>query len=312
MRRSDTPTAKDDEERAQVEGELAKGMLAELKPLIDKGICREPFTVRASKEKTTDDAKLVHWCRHGEAWHNFLALLHKRCNMDGRPYGFAEGKDSHLTPRGRTQAAALREKARKLGTQLVVVSPLARATKTALIAFDHLEGKVPFVAQELCREISGVNPCDARQTRTEAKKDFPLVDYSLLASDEDDHFNADRRESKEALCNRSYGFLDWLRGRTETEIAVCTHSSFLFALFNVVLKTDDMPGTELAAWFGTGQMRSVYLSFEGGRLQGEAAADAAQQRQGGRNRARKRTRDSTDSQGSPETTQRTALVHAQT
>ena len=234
----------------------AAGMLDELKPLIGV-ICREPFTVRASVEKPADrpGAKLVHWFRHGEAYHNLLASIHRKQKMDGHPYGFAEGKDAPLTPLGCEQADALRKHAMtaKLNPQLVVVSPLARATKSGRIAFDHLVGKVPFLAHELCREISGINPCDARQTRTEAKKDFPFVDYSLLESDRDDYFNAGHREPKEVLCNRGYKFLDWLRTRPETEIAVCTHSSFLFALFNVVLKTDDMPGAGLAAWFGTGQ-----------------------------------------------------------
>merc|ERR1719433_2443785 len=179
------------------------------------------------------------------------------------PYARPELHDPPLTSVGRDQAAALCPEARTLSPTLVVVSPLARATKTALIAFDHLVGSVPFVAHEFCREISGVNVCDSRRSVTEAKKDFPAVDYSLMPADADEYFQPDVRETTDVLAKRAYQFLEWLRTRDESEIAVGTHSAFLFAMLNVAVVTDDEEkGTGLAAWFAAGEMRSAWMWFE--------------------------------------------------
>jgi len=249
-----------------VDTKHAQDQLERAKPLIGK-ICREPFIARASFEKPTDrpDAKLIHWIRHGQAFHNLFAELYKEHGIPGDAYSRPEAFDPPLTTLGRKQAAALCDRARDLNPQLVVVSPLARATKTALIAFDHLIGKVPFIAHELCREVAGTSPCDSRQSVTDAKKDFPVVDYSLMKSDVDDYGLPDWREDCETMSKRAYEFVQWLWERKETEIAVGTHSSYLFALFNVTLVTDDEGGTGAAAFFATGEMRSVWLWLEDAR-----------------------------------------------
>ena len=104
-----------------------------------------------------------------------MADIYREHGIEGKPYARSELLDPPLTSVGREQAAALCAEARTLSPTLVVVSPLARATKTALLAFDHLVGRVPFVAHELCREISGVNSCDARRSASEAKKELPFT-----------------------------------------------------------------------------------------------------------------------------------------
>ena len=73
------------------------------------------------------------------------------------------------------------------------------------------------------------------------------------------------REDHRALAQRGYEFLAWLKGREEKEIAVGTHSAFLFALLNVAVVTDEAErGTGVASWFAAGEMRSVWMWFEDG------------------------------------------------
>eukprot|EP00316_Scyphosphaera_apsteinii_P009919 CAMPEP_0119319626 /NCGR_PEP_ID=MMETSP1333-20130426/49900_1 /TAXON_ID=418940 /ORGANISM="Scyphosphaera apsteinii, Strain RCC1455" /LENGTH=256 /DNA_ID=CAMNT_0007326081 /DNA_START=16 /DNA_END=786 /DNA_ORIENTATION=- len=240
----------------------AKSHLQKLGPFIGT-ICRSPFVAKASSQKpVAAGAKLTHWIRHGQGFHNLIADLYREHGVDGSPYMNAALQDPPLTAIGRHQAEALCTHAEALLPGLVVVSPLARATKTALIAFDHLVGKVPFLAHELCREISGVNSCDQRRRVTEMAKDFPAIDYSLLESDADDFFQPDRRETQEELAKRGYQFLAWLRTREEAEVAIGTHSAFLFSLLNAAVVMEEADGTGLAAWFAAGEMRSLWIWFE--------------------------------------------------
>ena len=44
-----------------------------------------------------------------------------------------------------------------------------------------------------------------------------------------------------------------------TSVQVASHSAFLLAIFNAVFLTDDAAA---CTWFGTGEMRSVLLTFE--------------------------------------------------
>ena len=76
-----------------------------------------------------------------------------------------------------------------------------------------------------------------------------------MPSDEDAFFDPAVRESQAALAERGYAFLAWLRSREEGEVAVGTHSAFLFALLNAAVVADDEPGTGLRAWFAAGELR---------------------------------------------------------
>lgn len=52
-------------------------------------------------------------------------------------------------------------------------------------AFGHLYGdpKVRWVATELVREVNGLHACDKRRAVSEAKFDFPHIDFSLIPHD---------------------------------------------------------------------------------------------------------------------------------
>lgn len=233
-----------------------------------------PLTVKAyaldddlAPEVDGTNAKVVHFVRHGQGFHNLLADLAKE---DGReweqysktkenPYVMPEILDAPLTDKGRQQALLLRPKIQSFTKQpeLVVVSSQCRAIQTGLLAFDHLVGEIPFVALEDVRECTGVHTCDKRRPKSLQQKEFPMVDFSLIKTDEDSLFTDDRRETKPEVGERIYSFLNWMSRRPETHIGVASHSGWLMAVFNGVVECDE----SLKSWFQTGEMRSVVLEF---------------------------------------------------
>ena len=233
-----------------------------------------PLTVKAyahddpnAPEVGGTNAKMVHFVRHGQGFHNLLADLAKE---DGReweqysktkanPYVMPEILDAPLTDKGRQQALLLRPKIQSFANQpeMVVVSSQCRAIQTGLLAFDHLVGEIPFLAHENVRECTGVHTCDKRRPKSLQQKEFPMVDFSQVESEEDGLFLDDRRESKPEVGERIYSFLNWMSERSEAHIGVASHSGWLMAVFNGVVECDE----SLKSWFQTGEMRSVVLEF---------------------------------------------------
>ncbi|WCJ35653.1 Phosphoglycerate mutase family protein [Euphorbia peplus] len=196
--------------------------------------------------------KTVHLVRHAQGIHNVEG------DKDYAAYLSETLFDAHLTPLGWQQVDNLRNHVRKVGlnkrVELVIASPLLRTMQTAVGVFggegysDGIEATPlmianagesnrpaisslncpAFVAVELCREHLGVHPCDRRRSVSEYRPLFPAIDFSLIESDADVLWLADVREENEAVAARGQKFLNWLWTREEKEIAVVTHSGFLF------------------------------------------------------------------------------------
>eukprot|EP00551_Chaetoceros_affinis_P004063 CAMPEP_0203680348 /NCGR_PEP_ID=MMETSP0090-20130426/38889_1 /ASSEMBLY_ACC=CAM_ASM_001088 /TAXON_ID=426623 /ORGANISM="Chaetoceros affinis, Strain CCMP159" /LENGTH=349 /DNA_ID=CAMNT_0050548369 /DNA_START=145 /DNA_END=1194 /DNA_ORIENTATION=- len=219
----------------------------------------------------------------GKEWTQFK-------NEENNPYVKMELLDAPLTDKGRKQAQILRPRIDAFGTnkknssnginsnndnnenekgttsdvldeeqtlEMVVLSTNCRALQTGVIAFQSYIGKVPFIAHEMIREEIGVHLCDQRRPISSQKLEFPMVNFDLVESDEDDLFSYEERESKAGVGERIYKFMEWLELREETHVGVTSHSGWLFALFNGVVECDE----NLKAWFQTGEMRSVKLVF---------------------------------------------------
>ncbi|KAL2317582.1 hypothetical protein Fmac_031458 [Flemingia macrophylla] len=197
--------------------------------------------------------KTVHLVRHAQGVHNVAGEK----NHDA--YKSYDYLDAHLTPLGWEQVDNLRRHVKACGLskniELVVVSPLLRTMQTAVGVFggeaytngiselplmlenvgnsDHPAVSSlscpPFIAEELCREQLGVNPCDKRRTITEYRRMFPAIDFSLIESDEDIWWTPDVREKPDDVSARGLKFLEWLWTRKEKEVAVVTHCSFLIS-----------------------------------------------------------------------------------
>ena len=110
--------------------------------------------------------------------------------------------DPPLSAHGRAQLAAMRDRFEdpEVEPQLVLVSPLTRALESAAILFDSFVDfdtgdVVPTRCVEAAREIvrAGELP-EQRRELSELQREWPAVDFSLLASEQDPIANEHRAE----------------------------------------------------------------------------------------------------------------------
>ncbi|KAK4751482.1 hypothetical protein SAY87_004964 [Trapa incisa] len=127
----------------------------------------------------------------------------------------------------------------------------------------------PFIAVELCREHLGVHPCDKRRSISECRPLFPVIDFSLASElskrfhiehEEDVLWEPDVREKDEEVAIRGREFLNWLWTRKEKEIAIVSHSRFLYHTLNAFGK-DCHPSikSEMCWHFANCELRSMVL-----------------------------------------------------
>jgi broad specificity phosphatase PhoE len=230
--------------------------------------------------KSNPKAKLVHFIRHGEGYHNLVANVARELGAmfsgaddletalaNNSPYLLPALHDPPLTPIGRQDADILKQYVGTIQPELYIVSPMRRATETILHAFkdDMLSRGVPILAHEGCREQMGVFFCDKRSTLTEYRTTFSMVDCSLVAYEEDELWSCVHRETMMEMAHRADGFLQWLGTRQEREVVVGTHSAWLTALFTIVLQLqgNDDENAAMYAKFATGEARSMVLIYQG-------------------------------------------------
>ncbi|KAF7843057.1 phosphoglycerate mutase-like protein 1 isoform X1 [Senna tora] len=232
--------------------------------------------------------KTIHLVRHAQGIHNVEG------DKNYKAYLNPDYFDAHLTPLGWHQVDNLRKHVHASGLinriDLVITSPLLRTIQTAVGVFggegytemtDVLPLMVanagntnrpaisslncpPIVAVELCREHLGVHPCDRRRSISEYQFLFPALDFSLIDSDEDMLWEANVRETKEELAARGLKFLNWLWTRKEKEIAIVTHSGFLFHTLSA-FGNDCHPlvKKEICKHFSNCELRSMVIVDKG-------------------------------------------------
>ncbi|PSC75000.1 phosphoglycerate mutase [Micractinium conductrix] len=128
-----------------------------------------------------------------------------------------------------------------------------------------LRSGVKFVAVELCRERLGPSQCDKRQALEDTQRQFPGVDFSLIETDLDESWEAGHVESESSVVVRGFNFLNWLMQRPETNIAVVTHSAFLWFTLACFGNEFARPVREnLQRWYENCEMRTVVLTDGGG------------------------------------------------
>jgi len=241
------------------------------------------LSMNNQQNKSVSVVKIVHFIRHGQAFHNFLADMYIERGLkwnqfdvnSDNPYTKPELLDAPLTEKGRAQASLLHHHyvaSLSSPPELVVSSPLCRALSTCSIAFQSVLPKcstasnntnnnnndTQWLCHELVREEHGAHICDRRRCASEQMRDFPMFDFSLLETEEDVLFNENRRETKMEVAERAYKFLEWMALRQESHIGLVSHSGWLMTVFNGILECDD----SLKNWFQNGEMRSAVLVFE--------------------------------------------------
>uniref|UniRef100_A0A1J3E745 Phosphoglycerate mutase-like protein 2 n=1 Tax=Noccaea caerulescens TaxID=107243 RepID=A0A1J3E745_NOCCA len=228
--------------------------------------------------------KTVHLVRHAQGIHNVAG------EQNHEAYLSEDLFDAHLTPLGWQQVDNLHKHVKASGIfskiELVVVSPLLRTLQTAVGTFGgegYIDGvdapllmkagagnsdrpaisslnRPAFIAVESCREHLGVHPCDRRSNITKYRELFPAIDFSLIETDEDVLWKPDVREEDKDIAARGVKFMNWLSTRKEREIAVVSHSGFLYHTLNS-FGNDCVPEvkSEISSHFANCELRSVVL-----------------------------------------------------
>ncbi|CAN1827432.1 Phosphoglycerate mutase-like protein 1 [Linum perenne] len=228
--------------------------------------------------------KTIHLVRHAQGVHNVEG------DKNYKAYMSAQYFDAELTPLGWEQVDNLRTHVHASGLldriELVITSPLMRTLQTAVGVFgggsytDRVDGlplmvanagnsgraaisssnSPPIIAAELCREHFGVHPCDQRRSVSDYQFLFPAIDFSLIETDEDTVWKPDVRETTEELAARGLKFLNWLWTRSEKEMAIVTHSGFLFHTLNA-FGNDCHPlvKKEICTRFSNCELRSMVI-----------------------------------------------------
>ncbi|OIW14566.1 hypothetical protein TanjilG_14952 [Lupinus angustifolius] len=233
-------------------------------------------------------SKTIHLVRHAQGFHNVEG------DKNYEAYLSYDLLDASLTPLGWKQVDNLQGHVKRSGLskriELVIVSPLLRTMQTAVGVFGGEAGSdginstplmnenvgdsgrlaisslnsPPFIAVELCREHLGVHPCDKRRSINEYRNMFPAIDFALIESDEDILWKPDIREKNEEVAARGLKFFEWLWTRKEKEIAVVTHSGFLFHTLSA-FGNDCHPTVknEICTHFANCELRSVVIIDRG-------------------------------------------------
>ncbi|KNA10348.1 hypothetical protein SOVF_145180 [Spinacia oleracea] len=123
----------------------------------------------------------------------------------------------------------------------------------AYLSYDYLDASLTSRGWE-----QGVHPCDKRRSKTEYETLFPAIDFSLIENDEDVLWKEDLRETDEELAKRGMKFLNWLWTRSEKEIAIVSHSGFLFHTLSAFGKDcHQVVKDEICTHFANCELRSM-------------------------------------------------------
>lgn len=208
-----------------------------------------------SSEARQSNEKIIHFQRHATGWHNVYGEEKKE------EYLREDLEDATLSDGGLSECAAVPNGSAS-AAQLLLVSPMRRTLQTASLSFPHLVGRVPWLALESLREVTGMHPCDRRLPIPEHAESHPHVDFSFIQDVHDPMYHkytdAQTREPDEDVMLRCADFLTFLQAREESEIVVCTHSVYLRVLFNQMF-TEQAP--EHQAKYANCEIRSYIVSF---------------------------------------------------
>ncbi|MFQ6619062.1 hypothetical protein Gotur_000320 [Gossypium turneri] len=142
-----------------------------------------------------------------------------------------EETNPQLSPLGSQQVRDERKNLSASGVlqsiELVVTSPLTRTLQTSVGVFvgseehgDNCNNPL-IIATELCRVR--MRKDRRRESISRCKARFPQV----IESEYDISWEAEERETDEAVAARGVEFIKWLLARKEKEIAVVSHGGFL-------------------------------------------------------------------------------------
>ena len=230
-----------------------------------------------SEKDRADCDKIIVLLRHGEAWHNTFQQELADAEGSEIPAGLHPDcpRDPLLTGKGCGQALNISRSmdvycnnSTKFVPDLIVVSPLRRATQTAMIGFSRFHPMksfrgIPWVCNPLVAE-STRHLSDIMAPPNELALEFPGIDYSSYKETYEPIEEQNLIESQTSveeneidLAHRAGAFLQWIKERDEKVIFVATHSLWLDAFSTCALNCP----LSLTEPYSHGEMRTVALKW---------------------------------------------------
>ena len=178
--------------------------------------------------------KNIFCIRHGQGFHNTDFLKFGRS-----AYYDPEKADPHLTQIGISQAEFLNKHWGELNNiDVVLVSPLSRCLQTATHIFKGVD--VPMIALENAREYPmGQQYSNKRSQKSLLVKEYPHVNFMDLQTNEDTLWDPNNYETLSNLERRVNHVKKILENRTEKNIALVAHSTFLMKLLFDTVDEDE-------------------------------------------------------------------------
>ena len=185
-------------------------------------------------------SKNIYCIRHGIAEHNMNYLKYGSSTFYDPQF-----VDTSLVQEGFNQAKQLGETWKDIDTiELVIVSPLKRTLQTACEIFK--DKQVPMIALEYVREFPlGKHTCNKRSSKDMLVAKYSHINFDSLQSNQDDIWIYHREETIEELNLRIQKLKEFIASRSETNIALVNHSSFIGQMKDQEIKYLDNGQEEL-------------------------------------------------------------------
>ena len=155
-----------------------------------------------------------------------------------------------LTDKGINQCKELKNNINE-EFDVILVSPVKRTLQTAGNVFNKDKDK--FISLELIKEAV-MNPCDLRESKEDALKNFPYVNFDLI----NDNYDYNKKETIEEVHIRCHLFYDYLLKLKYDKIAVVSHGAFLREFVTLYGKKLGMNTED--KWFSNCELRNGYMN----------------------------------------------------
>ncbi len=164
--------------------------------------------------------KNIYLIRHGMAQHNTLFNKYG-VNIFYNPYYL----DTKLVEEGHKQSKDLKNSKILNNIDLVLTSSLSRCLQTTYNIFS--EKNIPIIALDILKEYpQGLQTCNRRSDIDILIPLYPQIDFSNIIHNEDILWNEKKEETIDELNKRIKTFKNFLKNRSEKNIAIVGHSSF--------------------------------------------------------------------------------------
>ena len=133
--------------------------------------------------------------------------------------------DTKLVEEGHKQSKDLKNSKILNNIDLVLTSSLSRCLQTTYNIFS--EKNIPIIALDILKEYpQGLQTCNRRSDIDILIPLYPQIDFSNIIHNEDILWNEKKEETIDELNKRIKTFKNFLKNRSEKNIAIVGHSSF--------------------------------------------------------------------------------------